>query len=214
MSSRYSKPCNLIQSFIYQQYSFHLLQLCVRAFGRLLSWYGGAREGLKKSGGPQSAPTGGSGFSGRARSFSHRWEIQGKKGDIWQVREEAFRGSSFCAPLHQLAFTHSATQMTGYVKGRVTGSSRSCLHHLLQGKTADLWTAAPWEKRSEERGLGKVTINFLKDGAALSHLSECVGTSAHFSLLLSLLSPPFPFLFFLEKVFGKKSAQRESSCYS
>lgn len=30
MSSRYSKPCNLIQSFIYQQYSFHLSQLCVR----------------------------------------------------------------------------------------------------------------------------------------------------------------------------------------
>lgn len=30
MSSRYSKPCNLIQSFIYQQHSFHLSQLCVR----------------------------------------------------------------------------------------------------------------------------------------------------------------------------------------
>lgn len=94
--------------------------------------------------------------------------------------------------------------MTGYVKGRVAGSSRSSLHHLLQGKTSDLGTAVPWETRSEERGLGKVTIFFLKDGVVLSHLSECVGRGAHFPLLLSLLSPPFPSLFFLEKVFGKR----------
>lgn len=80
MSSRYSKPCNLIQSFIYQQYSFHLLQLCVRTLGEITQLIRGAREGLEQCGGPQSTPTGGSGFSEEAKSFSHRWEIRGRWG--------------------------------------------------------------------------------------------------------------------------------------
>lgn len=48
MSSRYSKPCNLIQSFIYQQYSFHLSQLCVRMCRQIsqLIARGEGKEGL------------------------------------------------------------------------------------------------------------------------------------------------------------------------
>lgn len=62
----------------------------------------------------------------------------------------------------------SATEVTDEVKGRVTGSSRSCLHHLPQSKTSDLWTA-PREVTGEGRALGEVTA-FLKGGCSAKSL--------------------------------------------
>ena len=48
-----------------------------------------------------------------------------------------------------------------------------------------------------------------QDGSVLSHFSEPVGTCALLPSLLSVLSHPhLPALFFLGRVFGKKSAHR------
>ena len=80
MSSRYSKPCNLIQSFSYQQYSFHLLQLCVRTLREITQLIRPSREGPEKSWGSVKLPTGESGFSEWVRPFSHRWAIRGRWG--------------------------------------------------------------------------------------------------------------------------------------
>lgn len=56
MSSRYSKPCNLIQSFIYQQYSLHLLQLCVKMLGEITQLIRQSQEGAQGVLGVHSIP--------------------------------------------------------------------------------------------------------------------------------------------------------------
>lgn len=136
MSSRYSKPCNLIQSFIYQHCGPHLSQLCVRMCGgRLLSWYEVAGRGWSLRGPQRASWKGGSGFSGEGviEPFSHRWEMP--LGEGWALPGWALPGVHFSI---YLPLSLSATLLPRWqimLEAEWWGSSwRSCLYHLQKGE--------------------------------------------------------------------------------